>query len=87
MAANPDLAGRYPHHQVLSVEGIRSGGELLAYRVVQPGVLSDDSAVLQVEDGSWVGTGPIVRIASFGDCDPMLHGSDSRRRSPVVGVR
>lgn len=62
----PELAGRYPHRDVLGFEGVRTGGELLAY--VRPvdnrGIGGTDEAV-HLEGGDLVGR-DVYRVSRLG---------------------
>lgn len=72
-ADHPELRQRYRPAAVIDTQGVPSGDDLLVYSVVAPGALSGDEQVIRVEDGAWVGQGPVARVSGFGaDGPPAL---------------
>lgn len=70
---HPGLDARYADRSTLGTTGVTNGDELIAYRGVPRGTLSrDGDAILRMENGEYVGDGPVRRIASFGSPDTRL---------------
>lgn len=80
---HPALAARYPERTVLGEEGLRSGGELIAY--IRPPAgrsIGGEANAAWIKDGQVVGEGPVVRAANLtGEANPThtahLFPSDS----------
>lgn len=68
--ANPGLARRYPAAMAIGSDGVRTGGDLLVYHTLEPGTLHQDDTVLRIENGAYVGSGPIARVSDFGPTRP-----------------
>lgn len=85
---SPGLAQRYPGPVVMAPAGVRTGGDLLAYRVLKSGTLSADDSALHVRNGSWVGEGPVVRVSDFGQhkLDAQLIGLISPSTGSLVEI-
>ncbi len=65
--SDPGLAKRYPNRLVLADAGLRSGDELIAYVRPPAGrAIGGESEAVRIEDGKFVGQGPVVRVSSFG---------------------
>ncbi len=66
-AQHPELAARYPDRLVLDWQGVRGGGELIAYVRPQPGRgLGGESSAIEFQQGRVSGELPIFRISGFG---------------------
>lgn len=67
LSESPELSGRYRDRRVLGWQGVRSGGELIAYiRPTRGRTLGDTDKALEIRDGAFAGEGPAIRVSGFG---------------------
>lgn len=76
--SDPGLAKRYPNRLVLADAGLRSGDELIAYVRPPAGrAIGGESRAVRIEDGKFVGQGPVVRVSGFGHGAPLFLGDQT----------
>lgn len=84
LASDPAGARRYGQPAVIGDEGIETGGELVAYVRPPPGrSIGEEASAVRLQDGRFVGTGPVARVSGFGGRSGLFLG-DSTSASHVA---